>query len=147
MEIKVERSGPSLSSSKAKTEFTSVVISQLEWWICYRISQQVSWSWIRGHILKTAPYSSAAAIFSLLCLAPAHTTNTNTNRPTPVAGLKELPLISAELYIFLIRKWNTTLSHSLKSTKANYPSFAQVPMGQESPIYLDPDVSMSQSGR
>lgn len=99
-------------------------------------------SHFRNRPLRLPPLSSA-----LLCLAPVHTTDTNTNRPTPVAGLKELPLISAVLYIFLIRKWNTTLSHSLKSTKANYPSFAQVPVGQESPIYLDPDVSMSQAGR
>lgn len=46
---------------------------------------------------------------------------------------------------FSHQKWNTTLSHSLKSTKANYPSFTQVPVGQQSPIYLAPDVSMSQS--
>lgn len=47
---------------------------------------------------------------------------------------------------FSHQKWNTTLSHSLKSTKTNYPSFTQEPVGQESPIYLSPDVSMSQSG-
>lgn len=47
---------------------------------------------------------------------------------------------------FSHQKWNTTLNHSLKSTKANYPSFTQVPLGQESPIYLGPDVSMSQLG-
>ena len=43
------------------------------------------------------------------------------------------------------------MKHNMKpfikvNLKANYPSFTQVPVGQESPIYLGPDVSMSQSG-
>lgn len=38
-----------------------------------------------------------------LCLAPMRTTNAKTNRPTPATSPQELPLISAELYIFLIR--------------------------------------------
>lgn len=40
-----------------QTEFTSVVISQLEWWICYCISQQVSWSLdLRSHF-KPLPHT------------------------------------------------------------------------------------------
>lgn len=58
---------------------------------------------LRSVVAFEATPSYAEAIFSSLCLAPTHTINTKTNIPTPVAAFQEFPLISPELYIFLIR--------------------------------------------
>lgn len=101
--------------------------------------------WSCGHILAT-PLICYTAIFSSLWYANFHATNTKTKQHRTSNKPSGTPFDKRWALYFSHQKWNITLSHSLKSTKGNYPSFTQVPLGQESPIYLGPDVSTSQSG-
>lgn len=105
--------------------------------------------WIHGHILNHSPH--------MLQLSSAHSTSPPVTQqiqkqkdPHQQQAFRNVgagpPFDKRWALYFSHQKWNTTLSHSLKSTKANYPSFTQVPIGPENPIYLGPDVSMSQSG-
>ena len=87
---------------------------------------------------------------SLRGCIPKNTTNAQTASPAPAASVQQhqrrASFEKCPALFFSHQKWNTTLSHSLKSTKVNYPSFTQLPVGQGAPIYLGPDVSMSQLG-
>lgn len=119
-----------------QTEFTSAVTHQLDGWICYCSVYHSRFPdpWICGHMQHDAPRQHVSE----------HTTWTHqwSCRNTSAGSHFDSCLV---LY-FSHQTQNTTLNHSLKSTKVNYPSFSWVPVRQESLVYLDPDVSMSQSG-
>lgn len=125
-----------------------MVISQLEWWIFYVYIAIYPKRFPKLRICGLSLNRSLIRCSYLQYTVPRpHAHNKCKNKQTHTSDKPSAtPFDKCWALYFSHQKWNITLSHSLKSTKANYPSFTQVPMGQESPIYLGPDVSMSQSG-